>query len=80
MRKRTFLVAAILILVLSWSFTALAQEDYSVWGPIILRSRNLGGSIPPTPTPVPPADTESSVIETLLVDGGGEMGQWVIAL
>jgi hypothetical protein len=78
MRKRTFFVAAILILVLSWSFTALAQENRlllpSIYG-------GAGASVPqPTPTPVLPADTQSSVIETLLVDGGGEMGQWVIAL
>ena len=78
MRKRTFLVAAILILVLSWSFTALAQDN-RVMLPYIYGG--AGASVPqPTPTPVPPADTESSVIETLLVDGGGEMGQWVIAL
>jgi hypothetical protein len=78
MRKRTFLVTAILILVLSWSFTALAQENRvmlpSIYG-------GAGASVPqPTPTPVPPAEPQSGLHETLAVDGGGEMGQWVIGL
>jgi hypothetical protein len=78
MRKRSFLVAAILILVLSWSFTAFAQQN-SVMLPYIFGG--AGATVPqPTPTPSLPANPQSSLLETLAVDGVGEMGRWVIAL
>ncbi|MBI1295537.1 hypothetical protein GC175_11335 [bacterium] len=80
MRKRIVLVAALLILVLSWSFTALAQENRVLLPNIF---GGAGATVPqPTPTPTPslPADPQSSLLETLAVDGGGEIGRWVIAL
>lgn len=78
MRKHVVLVAALLILVLSWSFTAFAQEN-SVLLPHIFGG--AGASVPqPTPTPSLPANPQSSLLDTLVVDGGGEMGRWVFAL